>query len=90
MSQNTLNFDPEDDYDPDLVHVLENNIRTSFWLQKKPGSGAGFEQKMSDRVTGIAGRFSFLYFHIALIIFHILVNSGWFGINPTIPSPLAC
>ncbi len=89
MPQNTLNFDPEDDYDPDLVHVLENNIRTSFELQKKARQRRSFEQKMSDRVTGIAGRFSFLYFHIALIIFHILVNSGWFGNQPYDPFPFS-
>ncbi|MEL7644646.1 MAG: DUF1003 domain-containing protein [Anaerolineaceae bacterium] len=89
MPHNTLNFDPEDDYDPDLVHVLESNIRTSFELQKKARQRRSFEQKLSDRVTSIAGRFSFLYLHLILIVFHILVNSGWFGNQPYDPFPFS-
>jgi len=89
MAQNTLDFDPEDDYDPDLVHVLEDNIRTSFELQKKNRQRRSFEQRLSDRVTSIAGRFSFLYFHLVLIVFHILINSGWFGNQPYDPFPFS-
>lgn len=89
MPQNTLNFDPEDDYNPDLVHVLEDNIRTSFELQKKNRQRRSFEQRLSDRVTSIAGRFSFLYFHLVLIVFHILINSGWFGNQPYDPFPFS-
>lgn len=89
MPQTPLNFDPEDDYDPDLVQVLENNIRTSFELQKKARQRRSFEQKLSDRVTRFAGRLSFLYFHIVLIVFHIVINSGWFGNQPYDPFPFS-
>ncbi|HOE34140.1 MAG TPA: DUF1003 domain-containing protein [Anaerolineaceae bacterium] len=89
MPQEKLFFGPEENYDPDLVHVLEENIRTSVELQKKARQRRSFEQRLSDRVASIASHISFLYIHLVIIIVHILINSGWFGNKPYDPYPFS-
>ena len=79
-------FDIEE-YDPELVGVLEENIRTIFKIRQDALQRSSFEQKVSDKMANTVGHLSFLYVHIALIIAYILVNTGVLGIKPFDPYP---
>lgn len=76
-----------EEYDPELVEVLEKNIRTIIEIQERAREKRTFEQRISDTIAEKAGHLSFLYIHIAVIAIYVLINSGWLGIKPFDPYP---
>ena len=78
-----------EEYDPELVAVLEENIRTIFKIRQNAQQQCSFEQKLSDKITNTVGHISFLYLHLLVILVYILVNTGFFGIEPFDPFPFS-
>lgn len=76
-----------EEYDPELVGILEENIRTIINLQSEARSKRTLEQKLSDWITNAAGHLSFLAIHLIVIIIYLLVNTGVLGIKPFDPFP---
>lgn len=76
-----------EEYDPELVEVLEENIRTIFKIRQESQQQSSFEQKLSDKITNTVGHISFLYGHMAGILLYVLVNTGLLGIKPFDPYP---
>lgn len=75
------------EYDPELVEVLEKNIRTILKVRQDNLGNRNFEQRLSDSVTERIGHISFLYLHALIILIYILINTGVFGIKPFDPYP---
>lgn len=75
------------EYDPELVTVLEENIRTILKVRQEALGKRNFEQRISDKITETVGHISFLYLHIVVILVYILINSGILGIKPFDPYP---
>jgi uncharacterized membrane protein len=80
-------LDCEKVYDPELVAVLEENIRTILKVRQEALGKRSFEQRISDKITETVGHISFLYVHIVLILVYILINTGILGIKPFDPYP---
>ena len=78
-----------EEYDPELVEVLEENIRTIFKIRQDAQQQCSFEQKLSDKITNTVGHISFLYLHLLVILIYILINTGLFGIKPFDPYPFS-
>ncbi len=76
-----------EEYDPELVEVLEQNIRTILKVRQDALEKRNFEQKISDKITETVVHISFLYVHLVVILAYILVNSGLFRIKPFDPYP---
>jgi len=82
-----IELDGMKEYDPELVTVLEENIRTILKVRQEALGKRNFEQRISDKITETVGHISFLYLHVVIILVYILVNSGVLGIKPFDPYP---
>lgn len=89
MSENEQKAFDIEEYDPELVSVLEENIRTIFKIRQDAQQQCSFEQKLSDNITNTVGHINFLYGHLVGIIVYILVNTGFLGIKPFDPYPFS-
>ncbi|MBX9462616.1 MAG: DUF1003 domain-containing protein [Aquamicrobium sp.] len=83
----TLSCDPNRAGDPpDVSRVLEGNIAALAARRRQEDAQAGFEQRVSRRVTQFAGSMHFVYLHLIFYGFWIVSNLGWTGVEPWDPS----
>ena len=65
-----------EEYDPELVEVLEENIRTIFKIRQDAQQQCSFEQKLSDKITNTVGHISFLYLHLLVILVYTWLSAS--------------
>jgi uncharacterized membrane protein len=81
-------LDPEIDYDnPALSNVIERNIRTIVAMREGRKARRGFQDRLADVITSFSGRMIFAYVHVIWFGVWILLNTGFFGIEPFDPFP---
>ncbi len=76
-----------EEYDPELIATLENNIRTIMRIRQQSRKYRTFEQRVSAGITAAAGHIWFLVVHCILIFLYILLNRGLLGLPPFDPYP---
>ena len=89
MTQNTHSKSKTEleEYDPELIATLENNIRTIMRIRQQSRKYRTFEQRISAGITSAAGHIWFLLVHCILILLYILLNRGLLGLPPFDPYP---
>lgn len=72
---------------PTVNKAIERYIRTIVHMRLKAASQRTREQRLADAITSFSGRMAFVYVHIVWFSIWILLNSGWFNIQPFDPFP---
>jgi uncharacterized membrane protein len=70
-----------------LATIIEQNIRTIINNRQVAASQRTTEERIADAITDFSGRMYFVYFHIIWFGVWILINLGFFGIQPFDPYP---
>jgi len=70
-----------------LAKIIEKNIRTIINNRQVVERQRTGEERLADQITNFSGRMYFVYFHIAWFGVWILINLGFFGIQPFDPFP---
>lgn len=80
---------PEDEgYDnPALSNVIERNIRTIIAMGEGAKARRTFQDRLADAITSFSGRMVFAYVHVVWFSVWILLNAGYFGVEPFDPFP---
>jgi uncharacterized membrane protein len=90
MQQSSLNqlesADNSED-NPALSNVIERNIRTIIRLRLNAAHERGLQDRIADIITSFSGRMIFIYVHIVWFGAWILLNTGYFGVQPFDPYP---
>jgi uncharacterized membrane protein len=88
MAQPKPSIDLDDGFDhPALSNIIERNIRTLIRLREQARRERGLQERIADFITWFSGRMVFAYVHVVWFGGWILLNSGWFGIEPFDPFP---
>jgi len=74
-------------HDPLLADIIEQNIHTIVNIRQVAERRRTREERLADGITDFSGRMYFVYFHILWFGVWILVNLGFFGIQPFDPFP---
>jgi uncharacterized membrane protein len=72
---------------PALSDVVERNIRTILRMRAQSALDRSLQDRIADRITGLSGRMSFVYLHVAWFSAWLLLNTGAFGLKPFDPFP---
>jgi uncharacterized membrane protein len=86
MSQDKLDPSPKK-HNIRLARVIEQNIQTIINSRRVAASQRTGEERLADAITDFSGRMYFVYFHILWFGVWILINLGYFGIEPFDPYP---
>lgn len=78
---------PDEENNPLLADVIERNIRTIIRLRRKTAMERSLQDRIADSVTAFSGQTLFVYLHVVWFLFWILVNEGYFGVQPFDPFP---
>src|SRR5215217_8159795 len=70
-----------------LARVIEKNIHTIIQSRQLAASQRNSEERLADSITDFSGRMYFVYFHVLWFVIWILINLGYFGIQPFDPYP---
>src|SRR5215216_6813754 len=70
-----------------LAGIIERNIHTIIHSRQLAASQRNGEERLADSITDFSGRMYFVYFHILWFVIWILINLGYFGIQPFDPYP---
>jgi uncharacterized membrane protein len=70
-----------------LAKIIEQNIHTIVNSRNIAASQRTTEERLADAITEFSGRMYFVYFHIVWFGIWILMNMGYFGIQPFDPYP---
>ena len=70
-----------------LARIIEKNIHTIANSQRVAAGQRTGEDRVADSITDFSGRMFFVYFHILWFGVWILINLGYFGIEPFDPYP---
>lgn len=70
-----------------LAKIIEQNIHTVINNRNVAASKRTTEERLADAITDFSGRMYFVYFHIVWFGIWILINLGFFGIQPFDPYP---
>lgn len=73
--------------DPRLADIIEQNIHTIVNIRQTADHHRTREERLADTITDFSGRMYFAYFHIVWFGVWILMNLGFFGIQPFDPFP---
>ena len=68
--------------DTRLANIIEQNIHTIIHTRHVAASQRTTEERLADAITDFSGRMYFVYFHIVWFGIWILINLGYFGIQP--------
>ena len=85
LNQMTTADNAEDN--PALSNVIERNIRTIIHLRLEAAGERGLQDRIADVITSFSGRMIFVYVHIFWFGAWILLNTGYFGVQPFDPYP---
>ena len=70
-----------------LARILEQNIHTIINSRRAVAEQRTSEDRLADTITNISGHIYFVYFHLVWFGVWILINLGYFGIEPFDPFP---
>jgi uncharacterized membrane protein len=70
-----------------LASIIEQNIHTIIHSRETAAGQRNREERIADTITDFSGRMYFVYFHIIWFAVWILINLGYFGIQPFDPYP---
>lgn len=70
-----------------LARVIEQNIDTIMNSRRAVANQRTGQERLADAITDFSGRMYFVYFHILWFGIWILINLGFFGIEPFDPYP---
>lgn len=70
-----------------LAKIIEQNIHTIINSRHVAANQRTTEERLADAITDFSGRMYFVYFHIVWFGIWILMNLGYFGIQPFDPYP---
>jgi len=70
-----------------LADIIESNIHTIIHSRTLMASQRSGEERIADAITDFSGRMYFVYFHVVWFAIWILLNLGFFGIEPFDPYP---
>lgn len=70
-----------------LAGVIEQNIHTIIHSREAAAGQRNSEERIADKITDFSGRMYFVYFHVLWFAIWILINLGYFGIEPFDPYP---
>src|SRR5215212_9170282 len=70
-----------------LARIIDKNIHTIIHSRQLAASQRNGEERLADSITDFSGRMYFVYFHILWFGVWILINLGYFGIEPFDPFP---
>jgi len=70
-----------------LAKIIEQNIHTIINSRHVAANQRTTEERLADAITDFSGRMYFVYFHIVWFGIWILLNQGYFGIQPFDPYP---
>jgi len=70
-----------------LARILEQNIHTIINSRRAASEQRTSEDRLADTITNISGHIYFVYFHLVWFGVWILINLGYFGIEPFDPFP---
>ena len=73
--------------DSHLADIMEQNIHTIIQTRRTAANRRTAEERLADAITDFSGRMHFVYFHIIWFGIWILINLGYFGIQPFDPYP---
>jgi uncharacterized membrane protein len=73
--------------DPRLAKIIEQNIHTIINTRHVAASHRTREERIADWITAFSGRMYFVYFHVIWFGIWILINLGFFGLQPFDPFP---
>ena len=73
--------------DSQLARIIEQNIHTIIQTRHLAASQRTTEERLADAITSFSGRMYFVYFHVIWFGIWILINLGYFGIQPFDPYP---
>jgi uncharacterized membrane protein len=73
--------------DSHLASIIEQNIQTIIQTRRTAAGRRTAEERLADAITDFSGRMRFVYFHIFWFGIWILINLGYFGIQPFDPYP---
>jgi uncharacterized membrane protein len=65
-----------------LAKIIEQNIQTIIHTRHVTASQRTTEERIADIITDFSGRMYFVYFHVVWFGIWILLNLGYFGIQP--------
>ncbi|HEY4001234.1 MAG TPA: DUF1003 domain-containing protein [Candidatus Xenobia bacterium] len=88
MQEHTTAFTiPNDENNPKLADVMEQNIRTMLRLRHEASTRRSFQYKISDAITDFSGQLGFVYLHVLWFGAWIVLNMGWMGLTAFDPFP---
>ena len=67
--------------------AIERYIRTIIHMRMRDVSRRSLQDRIADVITDFSGRVTFIYIHVFWFAAWILINTGWFGIQPFDPFP---
>ena len=70
-----------------LAKIIEQNINTIINTRRTADNQRTMEERIADAITDFSGRMYFVYFHIVWFAVWIVLNLGFFGIQPFDPYP---
>jgi uncharacterized membrane protein len=65
-----------------LAHVVERNIQALVERQQRLEQQSSFQDRLADTVTRFVGSMRFVYLHLAIVVFWVVVNIGLVRVIP--------
>jgi uncharacterized membrane protein len=66
--------------------VVARNIEALLLRQTQEQKARTMQQRIADAITYAAGSMPFVYVHLAIVVFWIVVNAGWTPLQPFDPT----
>jgi uncharacterized membrane protein len=66
--------------------VVARNIEALLLRQTQEQKARTTQQRIADAITYAAGSMPFVYVHLAIVVFWIVVNVGWTPLKPFDPT----
>jgi uncharacterized membrane protein len=66
--------------------VVARNIEALLIRQTREQKARTVQQRIADAITYAAGSMPFVYVHLAIVVFWIVVNAGWTSLKPFDPT----
>ncbi len=77
---------PVDRHPSGLAPVVERNIQALLARRRDEEQQRKTQDRVADSITGFTGSMHFVYLHLLIFGFWIVVNLGWLPIKPFDPS----
>lgn len=78
---------PEEDEASNLNHIIQDNINTIIEHRRQTARQRSMHERIADLITNFSGNMGFVFVHAIWFAAWLLMNEGWFGIEPFDPFP---